>query len=144
MEVLRRDGTSWIRVDDAGNAGTALRLCPFSAEVDDEPARHFRDKKIPIFLDDSTRSAHGMTHLPPRDHCNKGFAMEDDHRRRDNSKATTPVIQLDYMFLGTTAGQDSTEASSMVTILHVVDIETLMRTAVVGLKGIIEHVSQLS
>ena len=35
-EVLRRDGVYRIRVDDAGNAETALRLCPFSADVDDD------------------------------------------------------------------------------------------------------------
>ena len=32
------------------------------------------------------------------------------------------------------------EASSVVTILHGADIETLMRIAVVGQKGMIEHV----
>ena len=38
------------------------------------------------------------------------------------------------MFLETTAGQNSTEASSVVTILHVVDTGTLTRIAAVGQK----------
>ena len=66
--------------------------------------------------------------------------MEDHHRRRDRSKATIPEIQLDDMFLGTAACRDSTESSSMVTILHAVDIATLMRKAVVRQKGMLVHV----
>ena len=58
--------------------------------------------------------------------------MKDSPRRRDRSKATFSEIHLDYMLFGTNAGQDSTEASSMFTILHAVDIETLMRIAVAG------------
>ena len=58
IEVLGRDGIYWIRVDDARNAETALRLCPFPAEVDEEPARQVRAKKLPILPDDSTRSTH--------------------------------------------------------------------------------------
>ena len=66
--------------------------------------------------------------------------MKDRHRRRDRSKATFSEIHLDCMLFRTTAGQDSTEASSLFTILHAVDIETLMRITVVGQKGMIEHV----
>ena len=51
-----RGGVHWNRVDDAGNAETALRHSPFSAYFDDEQA-------IP---DDGTRSAHRMGHIPPR------------------------------------------------------------------------------
>ena len=134
-------------MDDAGNEETALRLCLFSAEVSDEPARQVREKKVRVIPDDSTRMAHRVTRLPPRswcDHCVKGFGMEfaieDHHRRRDRSKATIPESQLDYMFLGTAAGRDSTEPSSTVAILHAGDVVTRMRMAVVGPKGMVEHV----
>ena len=58
--------------------------------------------------------------------------MKDRRRCRDRSKATFSEIVLDCMLFGTNAGQYSTEASSMCTILHAVDIETLMRIAVAG------------
>ena len=143
IEVMRRDGVCWSRMDDAMNADTALRLWPFSADVDDEPARQVRSKNMSDSPDDSARSAHRMTHFFPRswcDHCVKGFAMEEHHRRRNRSKTTCPEVQLDCMFLETTAGQHSKEASSMFTILDAVEIETLMRIEVVWQKCVIEHV----
>ena len=130
-------------MDDAGNEETVLRLCLFSDEVSDAPARQVLENNILVIPDDSTRMAHRVTRLPPRswcDHCVKGFAMEDHHRRRDRSKATIPESQLDYMLLGTAAGRDSTEPSSMVAILHAVDVVTRMRVAVVGQKAMVEHV----
>ena len=127
-------------MDDAGNEETALRLCLFSDEVSDEPARQVRENKVLVIPDDSTRMAYRVTRLPPRswcDHCVKGFAMEDHHRRRDRSKATIPESQLDYMFFGTAAGRDSTEPSMLPSCT--VDVVTRMRLAVVGHKGMVEH-----
>ena len=121
IEVLRRDGVYWVRVDDSGNAGAAVTLCPFPAEVDDEPARQVRSKKIPVFPGDGTPSAHRMAPTRPwREvchpvtHCVKGFAMEDRHRRQNRSHHRQfQEVQLDYMFLvTTTAGRNSTKASS--------------------------------
>ena len=138
IEVLRRGGVFWIRVDDARNAETALRLCPFPAEVDDEPARQIRSKKIPVMPDDGTRSAHGVTLVPSRSwcaHCVKGFVIEDHHRRRDRSL--------------TVAGRCSSTTKSCGRlqvrtvrrpVLNAVDIESLMPIAVVGQKGVIEPV----
>ena len=91
---------------------TALKLSPFSADVDDEPPD--------TFVQRGYHSAHWVTHLPP-------FAMEDHHRRRDRCKTTIPEAQFDCMFLGTTANQNSASC-------------TLMRMAVVGQRGVIEHV----
>ena len=85
IEAFRRDGVYLIRVDDSRNAETALRLCPFSAGGAEEPARQVRVQKIPIFPDDSTRSAHQMAHFLPRswcDRCVKGFPMEDHHQEQ--------------------------------------------------------------
>ena len=112
-------------MDDAGNAETALRLCPLSADVDEEPATKYDDFPPTLLV------------RPLRQ---KGFAMEDHHRRRDQSKTTIFEVQLDYMLFVTTAGQNSTEAGSIVTILHAVDIVTLMRPVVVGQKCVIERV----
>ena len=106
IEVLRLDGVCWIRVDDAGNAETAHSLLKSPRYQPDRSV-----KRRYTFVDDSTRSAHRIAHLPPRswfDHCVKGFATEDHRRRRDWKKATIPEIQLDYMFLGGAAVQDST------------------------------------
>ena len=44
--------------------------------------------------------------------------MEDHHLCQDGSKTTIPGVPFSYMFLGTIAGQNSTEASLMVVILH--------------------------
>ena len=58
VEVVRRGGVCWIRVDDARGAETALRICPFSAVVDDECHTGTR-----LFLVEATRTAHRMTHF---------------------------------------------------------------------------------
>ena len=87
-------------MDDAGNAETALRLCPLSAEVDDEPALG-----TPNDLPTCSWCCDGAPPPPPR------------HEQDDDSRGTARLH-------GTTAGQSSTEASSIVTILHAVDIET--------------------
>ena len=103
IEVLRRDGVCWIRVDDVGDAETPLRLCPLSADFDDELARQARSKKLPVVPDEGTRSMHRMTHLPPRswcDHCVQGFSLEDHHRCRDGSNMSVPEVQLDGHVLG--------------------------------------------
>ena len=92
-------------------------------------------RRYPFLPDEATRTADRMTHRPQRTWCVKGCTMEDHHCRRDRSKMTVPEIQLDYVFLGTTALEGSTDTSSMVSILHAVDNETLMRTAVVRSEG---------
>ena len=48
IEVLRRDGVYWKRVDDSWTAGTALRLCQFLVDVDDEPARQILQRRHQI------------------------------------------------------------------------------------------------
>ena len=47
--------------------------------------------------------------------------------------------QIDVVFLETTAGQKSREVSSMVIILHVVDIQSLTHTSVIRKKGMDKH-----
>ena len=47
--------------------------------------------------------------------------------------------QIDVVFLETTTGQKSTEVTSMVTMLHVVDIQSLTHTSVIGKKGMDKH-----
>ena len=47
--------------------------------------------------------------------------------------------QIDVVFLETTTGQKSTEVTSMVTMLHVVDVQSLTHTSVIGKKGMDKH-----
>ena len=47
--------------------------------------------------------------------------------------------QIDVVFLETTTGQKRREVSSMVTILHVVDIQSITRTSVIGNKDMDKH-----
>ena len=115
IEVLIHCGVHWIRVDDAGHAETALRVGPVSADVGDEPARQVRSKKIPVFFDDGTRSAHLMAHTSL--HAVGATLVSKVLRWRTITAAETGAIRrfqrcssTTYMFSETTAGQHSTDA----------------------------------
>ena len=89
--------------------------------------RQSSSKKIPVIQDKGTRATHQMRQFlicSWFDNYVWVFFMEE---------------QIDVVFLETTTGQKRTEVSSMVTILHVVDIQSLTRTSVIGKKDMDKH-----
>ena len=84
-----------------------------------------------------------MTHLPPRsccEHCVKMFCHggSSPTTRQEQSNHSQRYSSITCSW-APRASQDSKETDSQVAILHAVDIKTLMRTAAVGPKGLIEH-----
>ena len=73
------------------------------------------------------RATHSMTHLPFQPWCElcvAGKSKEDPHRRRANGDIgveKTPVIQIDYLFLGRNAAVVE-EESSLFTMLVAIDV----------------------
>ncbi|CAJ1383334.1 unnamed protein product, partial [Effrenium voratum] len=75
------------------------------------------------------RATHSMTHLPFQPWCElcvAGKSKEDPHRRRANADIgveKTPVIQIDYLFLGRNAAVVE-EESSLFTMLVAIDVDS--------------------
>ena len=95
-----------------------------------------RSQKIPVFLGEGTRSTHRMTHFlssqligPLRQRFCYGGSSPPPRQEQDDGSRSTACLHV----LGTTVGQNSTEANSMLTILDAVCIVTVMQ------KGMDEH-----
>ena len=98
-----------------------LRGCPFSADVDDEPALQMRSM-MPIFLDDSTRDD-TPDDTPPSTQLVRPLRQRFLRWRTITAAETGARRRLQRHSWGRLhAGQNSTEAISMVTVLHAVDI----------------------
>ena len=127
IEVSRRDGVSWVRLDDARKPETALRRCPFSADVDVQPAKEVRSKKISVIPDDDTRSTRYNT--PPSNQLVRpldgGPSPPPRQKQADDSRGRTRLHVL-----GDDCRPEQHEGSTA-TILHAVDIQTLMRIGAV-------------
>ena len=136
IEVSRRHGVSWVRLDDARKPETALRRCPFSADVDVQPAKEVRSKKISVILDDGTRSTRYNT--PPSKQLVRpldgGPSPPPRQKQADDSRGGTRLHVL-----GDDCRPEQHEGCTA-TILHAVDIQTLMRMGAVEQEGVIKHV----
>ena len=120
IQVLRRDDLMSGRCRECRDS---VRVSVRSHKTSTtSPVRQISSKKIPVIPDKGTRAAHQMRQFlicSWFDNYVWEFFMEE---------------QIDVVFLKTTTGQKSREVSSMVTILHVVDIQSLTRTSVIGKK----------
>lgn len=165
IDVVRSNGVYWVRLGEATGATDVAHLCG-TALVEEpvgEKERTVKTKPIPVLPSEATRTTHMCVHCPPRswcEHCVKGFAMEDPHKRRDKSKHNIPEIQMDYMFVGSASRKDkkdkkdakgsadqakentNSEEEKIICAIHVVDVVSLCRMVMVCNKGLVDHVSK--